>query len=185
MSTSRELIDSAFDKLKGKLARKPGIYSPGGLAAKIGREKLGKAAFQQRAAEGRKHRHEGVSPAEAAAHILLEISDPGAIGIPKQGMFVKIAHEENPDIAGGYWTDIPEDPPAGKSKWVPVKSIADASKVCRQFLDQYGLGGGNWTGGLVVKDGMPIAEISYNGRAWKPDRDSRASGDEISLDSPQ
>jgi hypothetical protein len=123
------------------------------------------------------------SPKQFAQSLLLEISDPGAVGIPKQGMFVKLAHEPNPDIEGGYWDEVPVAPPAGKSKWVPVKSLADASKACRQFLDQYGLGGGNWTGGLVVRDGVPIAEISYNGRAWKPGRDSRAAGDEIPLDS--
>ena len=138
--------------------------------------------MERRAAAGRRHHHEGISPAQAAAHILMEISDPGAVGIPKQGMFVKLAHEPNPDIEGGYWDEVPEDPPAGKGKWVSVKSLADASKACRRFLDQYGLGGGNWTGGLVVRDGVPIAEISYNGRAWKPGRDSRATGDEISIE---
>ncbi len=42
-----------FKRLKGKLARQ-GARSPGGLAAHIGRKKLGKAAFQKRAAAGRK-----------------------------------------------------------------------------------------------------------------------------------
>jgi hypothetical protein len=43
-----------FAKLKGKLARKPGITNPGALAAHIGREKYGKAKFQKMATAGRK-----------------------------------------------------------------------------------------------------------------------------------
>jgi hypothetical protein len=46
-----------FERLKDKLAKKKGIYDPAGLAAKIGREKLGKSEFQHLATEGRK-RHE-------------------------------------------------------------------------------------------------------------------------------
>ena len=43
-----------FRRLKAKLGRKPGIYSPGGLAAKIGRAKYGKAGFAALAAKGRR-----------------------------------------------------------------------------------------------------------------------------------
>jgi len=45
---------SKFDKLKNKLSKEPGIYSPAGLAAKIGREKLGKEKFQEKAIAGKK-----------------------------------------------------------------------------------------------------------------------------------
>lgn len=50
----KRLTESAFDTLKNKLAHKKGITSPGGLAATIGRKKMGKAAFQKKAAAGRK-----------------------------------------------------------------------------------------------------------------------------------
>lgn len=43
-----------FAHLKDILQHKPGIYSPGGLAAKIGRAKLGKKKFQGLAAKGKK-----------------------------------------------------------------------------------------------------------------------------------
>ena len=43
-----------FAALKNALANKPGITNPAGLAAKIGREKLGKAKFQKLAAAGKK-----------------------------------------------------------------------------------------------------------------------------------
>jgi hypothetical protein len=43
-----------FAKLKGQLAKKPGITDPGALAAKIGRKKYGKEQFQKMAVRGRK-----------------------------------------------------------------------------------------------------------------------------------
>ncbi len=43
-----------FKALTKKLAKKPGVTSPGGLAAYIGREKYGKGRFQKLAAKGRK-----------------------------------------------------------------------------------------------------------------------------------
>jgi len=42
-----------FRSLKSKLRRK-GVRSPSGLAASIGRKKLGKTRFQKLAAKGRK-----------------------------------------------------------------------------------------------------------------------------------
>jgi hypothetical protein len=43
---------TGFDKLKSELATRPGVKDPGGLAAYIGRKKLGKKRFQQHAAKG-------------------------------------------------------------------------------------------------------------------------------------
>jgi hypothetical protein len=51
------------------------------------------------------------------------------------------------------------------TKTVMVQSLAEASQVCRDYLDKYDLGGGNWAGGLVTDENdTAIAEISYNGR---------------------
>lgn len=81
---------------------------------------------------------------------------------------VQLTHAANPDIRhDGYWGDIP---PRGK-KVVWVNSLAEASQACRNFIAEWGLGGGNWTGGLVKKDGKPFAQISYNGRAWEAGKD--------------
>lgn len=44
---------SKFDQLAAKLAGKPGITDPKGLAASIGRKKFGAATFNQAAAQGR------------------------------------------------------------------------------------------------------------------------------------
>jgi len=43
-----------FAKLKGQLARKPGVKNPAAVAAAIGRKKYGKEKFQQMAAAGKK-----------------------------------------------------------------------------------------------------------------------------------
>lgn len=43
-----------FDKLKGELARRPGVKNPGALAAAIGRKKYGKKKFDDAAAKGEK-----------------------------------------------------------------------------------------------------------------------------------
>lgn len=42
-----------FAALKKKLAGKSGIYDPAGLAASIGRKKLGKSRFQELSLKGR------------------------------------------------------------------------------------------------------------------------------------
>ena len=46
----------AFAALKGKLAKKPGIKNPGGLAAKIGREKYGAEQMGEMAERGKERK---------------------------------------------------------------------------------------------------------------------------------
>ena len=78
-------------------------------------------------------------------------------------MLVTLSHARNPDIDGGYWNE-PVD--SGKKQRVTVADLADASKVCRTFIERNDLGGGNWTGGEITKDGKVVAHVSYNGRVW-------------------
>lgn len=60
-------------------------------------------------------------------------------------------------------------PGAEANCWKKVGSVAEASTVCRQFIADNELGGGNWSGGEIQDaDGKVIARISYNGRAWLP-----------------
>jgi hypothetical protein len=59
---------SNFKKLENRLAKKPGIYSPGGLAAKIGTEKLGKAEMLRRAKKGREKAHGDLTHDELFIH---------------------------------------------------------------------------------------------------------------------
>ena len=44
---------SKFQQLKDKLAKKPGIKNPGGLAYSIGKKKFGKGVMAKAAASGR------------------------------------------------------------------------------------------------------------------------------------
>ena len=46
--------DSKFNRLKRKLARKPGVRKPGGLAYHIGEEKYGKEGMERKAEAGRR-----------------------------------------------------------------------------------------------------------------------------------
>lgn len=48
-----------------------------------------------------------------------------------------------------------------------VSSLKEASAKCREFIDEHGLGGGNWSGGEVFEDGVLVARVSYNGRVWR------------------
>ena len=57
-----------------------------------------------------------------------------------------------------------------RNQTVEVKSFAEASLVCREFIDRNDLGSGNWAGGDVFDDsGKLIARVSYNGKLWEPD----------------
>lgn len=67
----------------------------------------------------------------------------------------------NPDF--GQYT------PLSPTNIVKIKSLADAPKVCGEYIDCYDLGGGNWAGGTVRHDKTIIARVSYNGRIWGPD----------------
>jgi hypothetical protein len=45
-----------FDRLKGELAKRPGVTNPAALAASIGKKKYGKKRMQQHAARGESFR---------------------------------------------------------------------------------------------------------------------------------
>jgi len=47
-------------------------------------------------------------------------------------------------------------------------TLDEASKICREYILNFNLGGGNWAGGQVYhpKKGL-IANISFNGKVWK------------------
>ncbi len=52
---------------------------------------------------------------------------------------------------------------------VTVLTLADASAICRKYIDDNELGGGNWTGGQVFEGPTQLARVSYNGRVWAMD----------------
>ena len=78
---------------------------------------------------------------------------------------VELNHGPNPDISGGYWQDGNPDAPVG---WIGADSLADASRICRDYIRDHGLGGGNWTGGAIMnaETGDPVGRVAYNGRVF-------------------
>ena len=53
------------------------------------------------------------------------------------------------------------------TKIVEVDTLENASVICREYITEHDLGGGNWIGGHVLdNDGNHIAKISYNGKIW-------------------
>lgn len=85
-----------------------------------------------------------------------------ALIAPKGAYKVLLASVGNPDFGQDSRRSMPGVP----RRTVRVASLADASKACRAYIAHYELGGGNWLGGDVKKDGKALARISYNGRAW-------------------
>ena len=78
---------------------------------------------------------------------------------------VKLSHCKNPDLKTGYWDGKPE----GKASRLAIAhSIDHASRIVRHYLDNNGLGGGNWNGGQVQEfingEWTYIGYIAYNGR---------------------
>jgi hypothetical protein len=89
----------------------------------------------------------------------------------KAKFLVHLSHGPNPDLqySGGYSSGYWGDTPAEGAKNVEVSTLADASDVVLAYIGRNGLGGGNWTGGQVIKGGKVVARISYNGRIWGAD----------------
>lgn len=87
---------------------------------------------------------------------------------PKGKVYVRPAHEPNPDIYGGYWSE----PPANKNSKVEVTSWKEASQLCLKYIEDGELGAGNWTGGQITsgKSRIALARVSYNGRVWEGDK---------------
>jgi hypothetical protein len=77
-------------------------------------------------------------------------------------MIVTLESVINPDHRFDYNRAIPQE-------CVEVASLEEAQKVCRDYINDTGIGGGNWKGGEVWEDGVNVARISYNGRIWTPD----------------
>ena len=71
---------------------------------------------------------------------------------------VKLSSCGNPDFR--------QYAPISPSGIIQVSTLKEASEKCRQYIASWDLGGGNWNGGQVLKDGKLIAKISYNGRIW-------------------
>ena len=77
---------------------------------------------------------------------------------------VKLTTVGNPDFYQN-----PDLPMSGvPSGLAHVDTLTEARSLCRYFIDLFSVGGGNWSGGEVVRtaDGSVVGNFSYNGRLW-------------------
>lgn len=81
---------------------------------------------------------------------------------PSKGLAVLLRAAPNPD----FRPDTHEATVRVSGRWFPVASLLEAQEVVRTFLWAWNLGGGNWTGGTLARDGRDFARISYNTRLW-------------------
>lgn len=84
-------------------------------------------------------------------------------------MKLKLHHVPNPDIPGGYYDEY-EHPV--NDYLVEVRTLAFASGIYRDWIDNNNLGGGNIaqdSGRLYDVNGDHFATVSFNGRVWSLD----------------
>ena len=53
------------------------------------------------------------------------------------------------------------------SQIIETHSIEECQNIVLNYIEEYCLGSGNWTGGQVYKENEQIGYISYNGRYWE------------------
>jgi hypothetical protein len=85
----------------------------------------------------------------------------------KKPAYIILKADPNPDY------EFPDPRATVKTVKVslPVSSFAKASEVCRNFIEKFDLGSGNWTGGQIGNiEGKIIAHVSYNGRVWEGEK---------------
>jgi hypothetical protein len=82
-----------------------------------------------------------------------------------QPLRVALFTRGNPDLRQDPSQPLPGIP----NRFARVSSLQDARQRVRSFIEQHGLGAGNWAGGQVL-DGcdQQVAAIGYNGRVWLP-----------------
>jgi hypothetical protein len=63
-----------------------------------------------------------------------------------------------------------------KDQWAEAPSIEACAKLCRAYITLHELGGGNWTGGVIVMQGGQVTQgtavlgiIAYGGRFFPID----------------
>lgn len=87
---------------------------------------------------------------------------------------VLLANRGNPDF--GQHPDHPlPDAPADKAAL--ASDYAEASRLCRDYIREHGLGVGSWAGGDIVdrQTKKPAGYVSYNGCVWPGTRAGAAT----------
>ena len=88
---------------------------------------------------------------------------------------VLLANSGNPDFRQDSKRPLPG---TRSGYWVEVADIEAASKVCRDYIAENDLGGGNWPNAEVrdCATDEVIGHISYNGRFWEVEPTSLTPG---------
>jgi hypothetical protein len=82
---------------------------------------------------------------------------------PPAAFRVLLASCGNPDL-----DQDPERPlPGASARTAESDDLAGISRACREYIEQHGLGAGNWSGGEVrAANGTLVGRVSYNGKVW-------------------
>lgn len=75
---------------------------------------------------------------------------------------VKLSNVGNPDYRQDSHRPLP-DTVCGVAH---VETMAEAAALCRNYIEFYELGGGNWNGGELTCENVVIGRVSYNGHIW-------------------
>jgi hypothetical protein len=79
---------------------------------------------------------------------------------------VFLSNVGNPDFRQDAESSLPG---TNSGYWAEAESLEDASRLCRDYIARFDLGGGNWNGGEVrdLASDQKVGHISYNGRFWE------------------
>lgn len=78
-------------------------------------------------------------------------------------MKVLLANRGNPDRDENHMRRLAHTP---ADCWAEACDFADASRICREYIEANHLGSGNWTGGAIMDEGEVVGRVSYNGKVW-------------------
>lgn len=129
----------------------------------------------------------GISPervsqffAEFHDQLVQEVEGLVAQEVSRQGLVLLLRADPNPDFGAGTHQASVQIAP----QWVRVGSLAEAQQRALAFIRSHDLGGGNWTGGDVFREGKPYARVSYNGRIWDAQSEGELDGQGRPVPSP-
>ena len=80
----------------------------------------------------------------------------------QRGLTVALASRGNPDFRQDPRRTLPDV----RDEVASVATLREAGARCRAWIEEHDLGGGNWTGGQVRRDGVLVAYVGYNGTVW-------------------
>jgi hypothetical protein len=88
------------------------------------------------------------------------------LNLPKKQIkyYIGLGMAPNPDHYGYEYEQYKKE----GLHYIGVYSIEEALELQRKYINENGLGGGNYIGGIILNaNKKPIARVSYNGRIWE------------------